>query len=137
MPCRLEHANITVRNLERAASFITTALPEFRIRGGDKSGRESWLHVGTDDSYISLTHSPDALTGKRKPYADLGVNHIGVVVEDVESVIARLLSAGYRQSSGTEVTPWRKRYYFLDDDDLEWEFIEYMSDDPEKKNHYE
>ena len=81
MQCRLEHANISVRDLERAAAFIMTALPEFRIRGGDNSERGGWLHVRTDDTYISLTHSPDAVTGKRIPYADPGINHIGVVVE--------------------------------------------------------
>jgi len=137
MQSRIEHVNITVRDLERATRFIITALPEFRVRGEDKSGRGDWRHVGTDDTYISLTHSQDAVTGKRTNYADLGVNHIGVVVEDVESVIARLRSAGYRQSSGTEVSQWRKRYYFLDNDDQEWEFIEYMSEEPEKKNNYE
>lgn len=136
MPCRLEHANISVLDLDRAVKFITTALPHFRIRGGDQSQHPGWLHIGTDETYISLTHSPDAQRGKRANYHDLGVNHLGVVVDDVDGVVARLREAGYRQSPTMEVTPWRKRYYFFDEDDMEWEFIEYLTDDPAKKNEY-
>ena len=137
MTCRIEHANITVRDMAQAVRFITTALPHFRIRGRDRSGRDGWLHVGTDETYISLTHSPRAPLDKRVPYQDLGVNHIGIVVADVDAVVARLQAAGYRQDSETEVSRWRKRYYFLDDDNLQWEFIQYLSDDPAEKNHYE
>ena len=32
MPCRMEHGNITVRDMEQAVRFITPALPRYRIR---------------------------------------------------------------------------------------------------------
>ena len=133
---RMEHANISVRDIAKAVRFITTALPDFRIRGGDTSGREEWLHVGTDDTYISLAHQPRGTSEGRNPL-DLRVNHIGIVVQDVAGVIARLEAAGYRQDYMPEVSEWRKRYYFLDDDGQQWEFIEYMTDDPALKNAYE
>ena len=137
MACRIEHANITVRDMEKAVKFITTALPEFHVRGRDRSERHAWLHVGTDETYIALTHSPDAERGKRVAYRDLGINHVGIVVEDVDAVVARLQAAGYRQDTEPEVSRWRKRFYFLDDDHLQWEFIQYLTDDPSEKNHYE
>ncbi len=129
---RMEHCNIAVRDIAKAVHFITTALPDFHIRGGDKSGRGEWLHVGTDDAYISLAYSPDA-----KPGEGLRVNHIGFVVEDVVGVITRLEAAGYTQSYYPEESQWRKRYYFNDDDGQQWEFIQYMTEDPALKNAYD
>jgi len=134
---RIEHANITVCDMEKAVRFITTALPHFRGRGRDQSGHDAWLHVGTDETYIALTHSPHAAKDKRIAYQDLGVNHVGIVVSDIDDLVARLEAAGYQQDSQPEVSRWRKRYYFLDEDNLQWEFIQYLSDDPDKKNHYD
>jgi hypothetical protein len=37
MACRIEHASIAVRDMRAAVAFITTALPEFKIRGQDSS----------------------------------------------------------------------------------------------------
>lgn len=133
---RLEHANISVRDLDAAIAFLAVALPEFSIRGGSAAEHPGWVHFGTDETYLSLTHTPNAEVGKFHRYADLGVNHIGIVVDDVDAVVARLRDAGYRQSTVMEVTPWRKRYYFFDADDQEWEFIEYLTDDPARKNEY-
>jgi len=134
MSIRIEHANISVRDIEKALRFITTALPEFHIRGGDCI---DWLHYGDDDTYISLMAlSMEAQIGHHS-YQDTGVNHIGIVVDNVDAVVARLEAAGYRQDTGPEVSQWRKRYYFADDDYQQWEFIEYLTEDPALKNAYE
>ncbi len=129
---RMEHANISVRDTEKAVRFITTALPDFHIRGGDKSGRGEWLHIGTDDTYISLSYQPQAMPGQ-----GLRVNHIGMVVDDIDGVIKRLEDAGYKQNYIPEESQWRRRYYFGDDDGQQWEFIEYLTDDPTLKNSYD
>jgi catechol 2,3-dioxygenase-like lactoylglutathione lyase family enzyme len=136
MACRIEHASITVRDLWAALTFITTALPEFKIRGQDSSNPCAWLHVGTDETYIALTRSPSTDPRGGLAYHDLGVNHVGIVVEDVGEVVARLEAVGYKRSSEPEMSRWRRRFYFLDADGLQWEFIQYLSDDPTKKNHY-
>jgi catechol 2,3-dioxygenase-like lactoylglutathione lyase family enzyme len=132
MLSRIEHANISVSDIDKAVRFITTALPEFYIRGGDKSGRGEWIHVGTDETYISFAHRPDTTPGQ-----GLRVNHIGIVVDDIDGVISRLESAGYKQNYTPEESQWRRRYYFGDDDGLQWEFIEYLTDDPALINNYE
>jgi hypothetical protein len=37
MAARLEHANLTVRDVEGMIRFLQTAFPEFRVRGEGKS----------------------------------------------------------------------------------------------------
>jgi hypothetical protein len=65
MAARLEHANINVGDIDEAIRFITTAFPEFRVRGrGEVEGRP-WMHVGTDTSYLALNEFQSE--GKRDP----------------------------------------------------------------------
>ena len=72
----------------------------------------------------------------RSPYLDVGINHIGIVVNDVDRVEKRLLDAGYEQNDIGEDNPFRKRVYFYDASGVEWEFIEYLTQDAENKNRY-
>lgn len=54
MECRLEHANLGVRDIEPMIRFLTTAFPEFRVRGEGKSRDGTrWVHIGTNDTYIA------------------------------------------------------------------------------------
>ncbi len=129
----LEHGNIRVGDLDEAVRFLTTALPNFRVRGGGSSGDGSrWLHVGTDNTYVALTEA----TGDRRPSDGPGLNHLGFVVDDVDAVRERLAEAGYEQSSVGEPHRYRMRGYFFDRDGVEWEFVEYLTDDPAKRNDY-
>ena len=73
----------------------------------------------------------------RAPYLDVGINHIGLVVNDVDQVKQRLLSDGYQQNDIGEENPYRKRIYFYDRSGVEWEFIQYLTQDSTKKNSYE
>ena len=51
MAVRLEHANLTVRDINGMIRFLQTAFPEFRVRGEGKSRDGSrWVHVGTDET---------------------------------------------------------------------------------------
>lgn len=129
----LEHANLTVRDGVSTARFLMTAFPEFYIRGrSDLDEAQQWLHVGTDESYVALYYS-----GKNtNEICYAGFNHLGYVVTDVEDLRIRLLDAGYREGFKAAPHPWRKRIYILDDDGIEWEFVEYLSDDPTRRNDY-
>src|SRR5215472_11271233 len=54
MAVRLEHANLTVRDVEEAIRFLQTAFPEFRVRGEGKSQDGSrWVHIGTDEMVVT------------------------------------------------------------------------------------
>ena len=63
----VEHINATVQDIDRALHFITTALPEWRVRGGGtlawygKTIR--WLHVGDDAHYIALQSGGHFIVG--------------------------------------------------------------------------
>ena len=136
---RLEHANISVRDIEASIRFLQTAFPEFRIRfdGNDSDGTR-WVHIGTDDTYIALSPSNVDPAQRWKPYSGMpGVNHLAYVVDDVEALRKRLASAGYRDSTVPNSHLHRKRVYFNDPDGNDWEFIQYLSVDPAERHDYE
>lgn len=134
MKCTLEHANLTVRSIEETIRFITAAFPHFKVRGMGGSGKDRWVHIGTEDTYIALGE------GKAEDrsgfYQETGVNHLGYVVDDAEAVKQRLLNAGFKEGFKPAPHPHRRRVYFFDPDGMEWEFVEYFSQDPALKNDY-
>jgi catechol 2,3-dioxygenase-like lactoylglutathione lyase family enzyme len=138
MTVRLEHANLTVRDIDATIRFLRTAFPEFRIRfdGRDSDGTR-WVHVGTDHTYVALTQAGIAADRRSAPYSGAaGVNHLAYEVDDVEALRERLRSAGYRDSTVSNRHPYRKRVYFYDSDGNDWEFVQYLSDDPAQRHDY-
>ena len=133
--CYLEHANITVRSLDEAVRFITTAFPHFKIRGQGTTNGRRWSHVGTDTTYLAFSESPMPKSD-RSAHNDPGFNHLGFVVEDAEAVASALSQAGFRPGIHVDPHPHRKRVYFHDADDNEWEFVEYLSEQAEERNDY-
>jgi len=139
MRARLEHANIAVRDPEAVAAFLTTAFPHYRVRRrGRKENGDAWLHVGCDDDYVSLEEAPDAAAPERELYGPApGINHLAWEVDDLEALRARLLDAGYTESTVPNDHPHRRRVYFLDPTGLDWEFVQYLSNDPSERHDYE
>ena len=131
MNAYVEHVNIDVSSLDEAVRFLRSALPAFQIRGSGTSNGVPWLHIGTDASYLALNE-----TGTDQLIRGGKLNHIGFAVSDVGAIKARLSKAGYQEGFVAEPHPHRKRLYFLDPDGLEWEFVEYRSDDPAERNSY-
>jgi catechol 2,3-dioxygenase-like lactoylglutathione lyase family enzyme len=139
MSVRLEHANLMVRDLEGTLRFLQTAFPDFRIRGEGKSwqGRR-WVHVGTEESYLALAEASREPAEAWVPYGGKpGLNHLGYEVADADGVRTRLLAAGYRESTVPNAHPHRRRVYFYDAEGNDWEFVEYLSDDPAKRHDYQ
>ncbi|TDJ40525.1 MAG: VOC family protein [Gammaproteobacteria bacterium] len=133
---KLEHANISATDVEAMTRFITTAIPSFRIRheGLDTGGRP-WRHVGNDDFYIAV--STVSQRGNRKPYSNVsGLNHLGWEVDDVAALERRMVEAGYSVNLKAHEHPARRRTYFYDPDGNDWEFVQYLSDDPAQRNDY-
>lgn len=138
MTTRLEHANITVRNIDDSVRFIRAAFPDFKIRRKGLYDGRRWMHIGTDDTYIAFNEASKEPAEKWVPYdRKPGVNHLGYEVDDVGSLHARLTEAGFKDSTYPNQHPHRKRVYFYDADGNDWEFIEYLSDDPAKRNDYD
>lgn len=137
MTIRIEHANMIVRDVDAMMRFLQTAFPEFRVRR-EGNGEQRWVHIGTDETYIALNEAVSEPPERWVPYAGKpGVNHLGYEVDDVDALRQRMRAAGYRDSTVPNSHPYRKRVYFHDPDGNDWEFVQYFSDDPTKRNDYE
>jgi catechol 2,3-dioxygenase-like lactoylglutathione lyase family enzyme len=137
MAIRLEHANISVRDINGMIRFLQTAFPEFRVRGeGATHEGARWVHLGTDHTYIALSESRVEPSNFR-PYSGVpGVNHLAYVVDDVEALRQRLAAAGYKDSTPPNAHPYRRRQYFYDPEGNDWEFVQYLSGNPAERNDY-
>ena len=128
----LEHINVSVKSLSPTEAFLTAALPDFQRRGGGFApGYGPWIHVGNEQFYVSLTEVPDLPPGGN-------LSHAGFVVDDLEVLMERLSKAGYQPSLATALNshPWRRRIYYEDGNGLEWEFVEYLTEDLAQRNDY-
>lgn len=136
MESYVEHANIAVTDVDEAIRFFSTAMPDFRVRHDSGYGPRRCVHLGTDLTYISINQMPDPADTQFKRDCP-GYRHIGFVVDDADALRERMLSAGYREGFVPEPHPHRKRVYFIDNDGMDYEFVQYYSDDYEKRNDYD
>ena len=134
----LEHANITVGDLNSAVKFFTTAFPHFKIRGGGGgNGERKWIHLGDDETFLAINEAMEDAIQSSQNYTTKGFNHLGFVVNNVEEIAEKLLAAGYKRNYSKQIQQFRIRDYFLDDDGNEYEFVQYLSDKIEERNSYE
>lgn len=121
----LEHVNLTVRDPDATAALLGR-LFGWRVRwaGASKSGGRS-VHVGAEHAYLAL-YTPPALTGASSdPGATVGgLNHIGVVVADLDAAEARVVAEGLAPFNHGDYEPGR-RFYFYDPDGVEIEVVSY------------
>jgi catechol 2,3-dioxygenase-like lactoylglutathione lyase family enzyme len=138
MSVRLEHANLIVRDVDETTRFLRTAFPEFRVRGEGRTWHGTrWVHVGTDATYLALVEATREPAERWVPYAGKpGLNHLAFEVVDAEALRSRLCAAGYEDSTVPNAHPHRRRVYFHDTEGNDWEFVEYLSDDPAERNDY-
>ncbi|MDA1192274.1 MAG: VOC family protein [Candidatus Poribacteria bacterium] len=132
----LEHANISVKDVDEAVRFFTTAFPHWKVRGTGGEPPAHWVHLGTDDQYLCLG-APDNHDSRTQGHRGYGVNHIGFVVDDADAVRQRLLDAGFNEGFKADPNESRKRVYLKTSDGMEVEFVQYYSDDPAIRNKYE
>ncbi len=124
-PSFLEHVNITVSNPGKTASLLCT-LFGWRVRWfGDAKNGGTTYHVGSNDTYLAVYAQDDAV----KPGCDSyntrgGLNHIGVVVDDLDEVETRVRAAGFTPHSHADYEPGL-RFYFDDTDGIEYEVVSY------------
>lgn len=125
----IEHVNITVSDPDRSAALMTALFGwHERWRGPSiHSGRT--IHVGTDAHYLALYTGPDGLhDGVRFPKGE-PLQHIGIQVDDLDAVEARVIAAGLVPFFHGDYEPGR-RFYFLDPDGIEFEVVSYA--EPQK-----
>ncbi|STQ89019.1 VOC family protein [Iodobacter fluviatilis] len=135
----LEHANITVSDLDRAVRFIQIAIPSWKIRGRGKMdwfGAEiDWLHIGDDFAYIALQSGGTGEGPSWKTHL-VGVKHLGFVVPNLKQTMQNLENAGFRLDHAGGRDTYRDSAYFMLGEDLQFEFVEYTSQLAEQRNGY-
>lgn len=121
-----EHVNYTVADPDATAAKLVDIFG-WKVRWtGPSLGDGYTVHVGTDARYIAL-YSPkaDVAVPTQPSYERSGgLNHIGILVDDLDAVEARVKAAGYETHSHQEYEPG-KRFYFHDRDQIEFEVVSY------------
>lgn len=122
---RLEHVNITVPDAKATAAFLTRLLGwHVRWEGESLNGGYS-VHIGEDGSYLALYSPKTPVTPAVPRYVNsAGLNHVGIVVDDLDSVEARVRDMGFETHSHADYEPGR-RFYFDGPDAVEYEIVSY------------
>ncbi|MBL4813525.1 MAG: VOC family protein [Rhodobacteraceae bacterium] len=123
----LEHVNVTVAD-PKATAAVLIDLFDWHIRWEGPSMTEGYtVHVGDKDSYVALFAKPGA-QAELEPGASYGtrggLNHIGIVVGDIDEVERRVKRAGYTPTNHGDYEPGR-RFYFDEANGVEIEVISY------------
>lgn len=121
----LEHLNFTVANPEATAAMLIDVFGwRERWRGAAKGGGMS-IHVGADDTYVAIYTHPSVTASAGETYhLNGGLNHIGLVVDDLDAIERKVRAAGYKTHSHADYEPGR-RFYFDDANGVEFEVVSY------------
>lgn len=122
----LEHVNVTVANPETTARMLIDVFGwAERWRGPAKDGGVT-IHVGEAASYLAI-YTRKGVNGGRDPGGmNGGLNHVGIVVGDLEATERRVVAAGFKPHSHADYEPGR-RFYFDDANGVEFEVVSYAS----------
>ena len=127
METRLEHLNLTVANPLGMADFLCRVFDwTIRWQGSAIHGGHTVL-VGGEDSYLAIYGGrPGAeLTEPTDCYSTrTGLNHVGIVVGDLDETEARVSAEGFTPHSHADYEPGR-RFYFDGPEELEIEVVSY------------
>ncbi len=123
---RLEHVNLSCKDLEASQDFYQALFPDWYIRAEDRHDQRPWVHLGDDQFYICLNHTPN-LRRVHAIYENIGVNHVGFVINNGEAIKARLEENKIEYYTLT-APETKYRIYVSDPDGNEIELVEYNSD---------
>ncbi len=126
----LEHVNITVSDPDAVAQRLVDILG-WRIRWSGASIHEGrTVHVGGERSYVALYSQGAVEAPQGDNYrTQRALNHMAVVVDDLDEIERRVIAAGLEPHSHQEYDPG-KRFYFHDPEGMEYEVISYRADNP-------
>lgn len=124
---RIEHINLTVSDPDATAAMLVE-LFDWRIRWhGDAINGGYSVHVGGTDTYIALYKSGQsqvAIASEGTHHSLMALNHLGIVVDDLDSTEYKVKAAGFDTYSHGDYEPGR-RFYFDDKQGLEIEVVSY------------
>lgn len=123
-PTSIEHVNLSVSDPEHSAAMFGALFGwNIRWQGPSALGGRT-IHVGSDDHYIAVHQRADAdgspcCHAKGRP-----LNHVGLLVDDLDDTERRVIAFGLVPFSHDEYEPGR-RFYFFDRDGIEFEIVSY------------
>lgn len=122
---KLEHVNICVPDARAHAEKVIEIFGWHVRWEGPAKDDGFTVHVGDDESYLALyTPAWDLKPESHRYHHAAGLNHVGVVVDDIADVEARVKAAGYEPHSHADYEPGQ-RFYFDGPDDIEYEVVSY------------
>lgn len=125
MTTKLEHVNVTVADPAATAALYRRLFGwDVRWQGASIHGGHT-VHVGSMDQYIALYRGPGDQVNDGKNYDAIGgLNHIAVLVDDLDALEQRIKAEGLPVYSHANYDPGR-RFYFNDADGIEYEAVSY------------
>ena len=125
MIAQLEHTNFTVADADVTAKWMCDLFGwHIRWAGASLAGGRS-VHVGTDTHYLALYTPGTPGKAKGDNYATIGgLNHLAVVVSDIDAMEDAVKAQGFATGNHADYEPG-KRFYFHDNDDIEYEVVQY------------
>jgi catechol 2,3-dioxygenase-like lactoylglutathione lyase family enzyme len=127
MTARLEHLNFTVADPMGFADVLCR-LFDWKIRWqGSAIHDGNTVHVGGAESYVAIYGGRPGvkLAEMKDRYSTrAGLNHIAVVVDDLDQVEALVKAEGFTPHSHADYEPGR-RFYFAGPEGVEIEVVSY------------
>lgn len=122
---QLEHTNFSVSDPGKTAQHLVDIFG-WRIRWEGPSKAAGYtVHVGTDSAYLALYAQAGMQPSTQDTYQTIGgLNHLAVVVDDIDIIEKRVRAAGLRMGEHYDYEPG-PRFYFYDGDDIEYEVCSY------------
>ena len=123
----LEHVNLTVTNPQRSADLVCDLFGwEVRWQGPSQMGGHS-IHVGNPGNgadYLVFYTNDKVQAADPRFRKGTPLNHVGVTVDDLAAVEAKVKAAGLEPFGHEEYEPG-KRFYFFDWNGIEFEVVNY------------
>jgi len=121
----LEHANITVSNPDAMADILCDIFA-WKVRwSGDALDNGYTVHVDGERSYLAIYTNDETHISTNNDFKTINnLNHIGIVVDDLNLVELNVWDAGYTSHSHRHYQPG-SGFYFHTLDDLEIEVVSY------------
>ncbi|MCF2514092.1 VOC family protein [Sphingomonas sp. G124] len=118
----IEHVNLTVTDPERSAELMNRLFGwKIRWSGPARDGGRA-VHVGDDTFYLALFAPAEG--GEQQYPKGEPLNHVGLVVDDLDGAEQRVIEAGLAPFAHADYEPGR-RFYFFDHNGIEFELVNY------------
>jgi catechol 2,3-dioxygenase-like lactoylglutathione lyase family enzyme len=123
---RFEHINLSCQDIDASQKFYQTLFPDWYVRVEGVNDGSRWMHFGNDHFYLALNDYPE-LKRVHSIYENIGINHVGFVINDGEAIKQKLEAEGIEYYTMT-APETKHRIYINDPDGNEIELVEYNSE---------